>query len=429
VASIDVLYVNHTGQVSGAEKSLLEILRGASPSISPIVACPDGRLANAVSDLGIERIPIPAVDCSLALHPRHTTLALSAIVRGALAVRAAATRRGVSVIHANTIRAGLLATLAARKHGPATVVHLRDRLPASRVSALTLKAVGRADLLITNSRYTAESLDEARIMSTRWVIGNPVDLRRFDPQRIDRSAARQSLGLGPSEYATAVLAQITPWKGQEEAIRAIAQVRRDHPNVRLLLIGSAKFLSNATRYDNRAYLEGLHRLVDELGLHDHVKFIGERDDVPVVLRATDTLLIPSWEEPFGRSMIEAMAMGVPVVATSVGGPAEVITEHHDGMLVPPRLPEAWAATIRSLINSPELRSRLADNGRLRAQDFAVESHVEELASAYRFVSGKREGHTTVADVRTVPVPEVVPADVPLVAVAPEVPAVPATTPV
>lgn len=417
MAGIRVLYVNHTGQVSGGEKSLLELLRGASPSISPIVACPDGPLADAVAGIGVGRVSIPDVDGSLKLHPWRTLVALAAIARGVIAVRAVAKRYGVSVIHANTIRAGLLVALGRTERGPATVVHLRDRLPDSRLSRLTLKVIGRADLLMTNSRYTAESLDDAGVMSTRWVIGNPVDLQRFDPERIDRSAARRSLGLAETDYATTVLAQITPWKGQEEAIRAVAQLRADHPNVRLLLVGSAKFVSKATRYDNRAYLERLHHLVDELELRNHVNFVGERDDVPDVLRASDTLLIPSWEEPFGRSMIEAMAMGVPVIATTVGGPAEVIADQRDGLLVRPRMPEAWATAIRSLIESSALRSRLAENGRLRARAFSVEAHIEQLSNAYSFVTGEPA------------MPGVVPTDVPLVASAPDAPAVPATHPV
>ena len=421
-----VLYVNHTGQVSGGEKSLLEIVRGAAPAISPIVACPDGPLADAVAGIGVERVPIPGIDGSLKLHPRHTAEALSGIARSALAVRSAARRHKVALVHANTIRGGLIATLAARGGGPATVVHLRDRLPTSHLSRLTLRAIARADLVIANSRYTAASLDEAGVKCTRWIISNPVDLRRFDPDKIDRLAARAEFGCGSSDYVTSVVAQITPWKGQEEAIRAIAQVRHEHPNVRLLLIGSAKFVTKATRYDNRAYLERLHGLVDELELRDHVKFVGERDDVPVVLRATDTLLIPSWEEPFGRSMIEAMAMGVPVIATSVGGPGEVITEHHDGLLVPPRLPAAWAEAIRTVIESSSLQSRLADNGRLRAQTFTVESHVEELSNAYRMVLDQREAPELAPDAVPVSaVPDGV--ELPLASVTPEVPTLPATS--
>ena len=377
-----VLYVNHTGQVSGGEKSLLELLRGVSAVFSPIVACPDGPLVEAVHDLGVPRVSIRGMDASLKLHPRHTTVALSDIARSARAICATARRHDVSVVHANSIRAGLLATRIPDRHRPPTVVHLRDRLPGTRVSILALRAISRADLLIANSRYTAASLAEARVTCTRRVIGNPVDLDRFDPDQINRGAARAALGVANEDHVALVLAQITPWKGQEEAIRAIARIRGKHPKVRLLLAGSAKFVSRTTRYDNRSYLDALHLLIDELHLRNHVRFLGECEDVPSLLRATDTLLIPSWEEPFGRSMIEAMAMRVPVIATTVGGPAEVITQRRDGLLVPPRNPEAWARAMEELIETPVLHARLARNGGLRARDYATDAHVEELRSAY-----------------------------------------------
>ena len=82
-------------------------------------------------------------------------------------------------------------------------------------------------------------------------------------------------------------------------------------------------------------------------------------------------------------------MGVPVIATTVGGPAEVITQRRDGMLVPPRKPEAWARAIKNLIKSPVLSTRLARNGRLRARAFAVEAHVEELRREYLQVLKRR----------------------------------------
>ena len=398
VNSMKVLYVNHTGQVSGGEKSLLELVRGVSPAVSPLVACPDGPLVDALEEIGVARVSIPGTDGSLKLHPRHTPAAVCGIARGALAVRTAARRHQVDVVHANSIRAGLFATLAAERTGPPTVVHLRDRLPNSRVSTLTLRAIGRADLLIANSRYTAQSLDDAGVTRTRRVIGNPVDLTRFDPDKVDRFAARNSLGLKHSDFVAAVLAQITPWKGQEEAIRSIARVRERHPDVKLLLVGAAKFLSKATRYDNAAYLERLHRLVSELELGDHVKFLGERDDVPAVLRASDTVLVPSWEEPFGRSVIEAMAMRVPVIATNVGGPAEVIADRKNGLLLAPRAPDCWARALGNLIESPALYARIARNGRLRARAFSVEAHAEELRSVYMHVTGRRSVAPVAADV-------------------------------
>jgi glycosyltransferase involved in cell wall biosynthesis len=397
---MNILYVNHTGQVSGGEKSLLEILRGVSTQAKVRVASPAGPLAEALEPLGVEHLVIPGTDGSLKLHPRHTPAALRRILQAAWAVRGLAREHEIDIVHANSIRAGLIVTLAQRLGGPPTVVHLRDRLPSSRVSRVTLRRIARADELVANSHYTAASLDEAGARHSANVLANPVDVERFSPSRVDRSAVREELGLG-TDFVATVLGQITPWKGQEEAIRAVAVVRERHPAVRLLLVGSAKFVSSATRYDNRTYLHGLHDLVSELGLGDYVEFLGERDDVPEILAASDALLMPSWEEPFGRSMVEGMAMGVPVLATSVGGPAEIITHGRDGMLLAPRAPEHWTDALCYLIECPERRHELGEAGRVHAQRFSVAAHAEELMGIYGTVR-ERSADRRVAAIAALP---------------------------
>lgn len=382
---MNVLYINHTGQISGAEKSLLEIVRTVPGHISPVVACPDGPLAGAIAELGVERAHIPGTDTSLKVGPRESTAALWWLFRGALAVRAIARHHRADVVHANSIRAGLLTTPAARLGGPPTIVHIRDRLPPTAMSRLALRTIAKADALIANSRYTAESLAAAGATQSAHVLGNPIDLDRLRPESVDRCAARAALGLRKEDVVATVLAQITPWKGQEDAIRAIAEARQRHPTLKLLLVGSAKFVSKATRYDNASYLEELRGLVASLDLSACVEFVGERDDIPSILRATDILLVPSWEEPFGRSVIEAMAMQVPVIATNVGGPAEVISDGADGLLLPPRQPSTWAAAITTLIESPWLRDRIARNGRVRSSAFGSDAHTEALADLYETV--------------------------------------------
>ena len=84
------------------------------------------------------------------------------------------------------------------------------------------------------------------------VIDNPIDLARFDPSRLDRLSAREQLGVGDGPLL-GVVGQITPWKGQEDAIRALPLIRRVHPDAQLLVVGEAKFVAAATRFDNRAY--------------------------------------------------------------------------------------------------------------------------------------------------------------------------------
>ena len=122
---------------------------------------------------------------------------------------------------------------------------------------------------------------------------------------------------------------------------ARAAVRSEGVDAHLLLIGSAKFVARATRFDNEAYVARLRALVADAGLQDRVSWLGEREDVPELVRALDVLLLPSWEEPFGRALIEAMALGVPVLATDVGRAGG---DHRDG----PRGLPARSARARGL---------------------------------------------------------------------------------
>jgi glycosyltransferase involved in cell wall biosynthesis len=117
-------------------------------------------------------------------------------------------------------------------------------------------------------------------------------------------------------------------------------------------------------------------------LSENVDFLGERNDVAEILGGTDLLLAPSWEEPLGRSVIEAMAMEVPVLATSVGGPAELIREGEDGFLLQPRQPSRWVPVVRRLLVDPQLRASMGKKARERAHRFGVPAHVAAIMAAY-----------------------------------------------
>lgn len=385
-----ILYVSHTSEVSGGERSLLDLLGGLPGDVEPVVACPDGQLAEAVHAMGIATRRLPGTQLSLKLHPRHTTAAAAQLARSSVSVRRASKEVAADVVHANAIRAGLITAGAKLLRGPPSIVHVRDRLPQGRASRLSLAAIGRGnDLIVANSRYTAASMAGIASRASQRVVANPVDLERFDPSRIDARSARTSLRLPQDAVILAVVAQITPWKGQDDAIRIAALLRGRGHDVRLLVVGAAKFVDGARRYDNRTYRDSLDTLVDELGLGENVVFAGELEDVPRVLRATDVLLVPSWEEPFGRTVIEAMAMGTPVVATDVGGPAETITDGEDGILLAPRRPELWADAVGGLLADPPRLAVLAERGVLRAQSFSRERHVAAIVALYLEVASSR----------------------------------------
>ncbi|HEV3047151.1 MAG TPA: glycosyltransferase family 4 protein [Solirubrobacteraceae bacterium] len=375
--------MNHTEVISGAERSLLSLLGGLPADLAPLVASPPGRLQQAVAELGVPTAAVAGTAGSLRLHPLHTPRALAELSVAALQVRRLARRHRAEVVHANSIRAGIVLALARLEQ--ATVVHVRDCLPPGALSVATLRLIGAsATSVIANSRYTAESVRAMAPGARLEVLYNPVDLARFDPQRLDRRAARAALGpAGASGLLLGVVGQLSPWKGQDTAIEALALVRAQGLDAHLLVIGSAKFTARATRFDNRAYLEGLHRRAAAAGVAEHISWLGEREDVPELVRALDALLLPSWEEPFGRALIEAMALEVPVIATNVGGPAEIVRDGREGRLAPPREPGAWARAIVELAAREDGGAALGRAGRARVErEFTVQRHVADTLAVY-----------------------------------------------
>ncbi len=378
---MNVLYVNHTAEVSGAERSLLDLIGGMPEMVQPLLATPAGRLAEEAQDLGISTVSISGTAGSLKLHPSRTPRALAQIAVTAGEIRLAARRHRAVLVHANSIRAGVALGLGHLR--VATVVHVRDCLPPGRVSTATMRLIAStATKVVANSEYTADSVRRLAPSANLEVVHNPVDLERWDPARIDRVHARARLReVRPRSLLLGVVAQLTPWKGQDTAIEALRLLRRQGIDAHLLLIGSAKFLSPSARYDNRAYEAELREAT--AGIEDRVSWLGERDDVPELVSALDVLLLPSWEEPFGRALIEAMALRVPVVATEVGGPTEIVSDGREGFLVAPRDPAAWAEAIRRFAESPTLGREMGQAGRLRVEEaFALDRHVNSMLDVY-----------------------------------------------
>jgi glycosyltransferase involved in cell wall biosynthesis len=329
----------------------------------------------------VNTVPTRGTRGSFRFHPVRTTAALAEIGAAAVALRRTIRRVGPTLIDANSVRSGLIAVNARRRADPPVVVRVRDVLPHTPAGHLVAHLVRRRSAgLIANSAHTAQRFPGRGGAALR-VLNPSIDVERFAGAQA-RAETRRALGVPADAPVLVIVAQITQWKGQADGIKLLEVLRRTHPDARLLLVGEAKFVETSTRYDNRTYLAGLQAAAGRLG-DGAVSFLGEREDVPDVLGAADLALVPSWEEPFGRSVVEAMAAGVPVIATTTGGPREVITDGEDGFLLPPCRPERWAALAAELLDDPGRRARVAERARGTARRYDRLGQPARVLEQYR----------------------------------------------
>ena len=402
-----VLFVNHTSTVGGAEQGLLRLVDGLKATHAVAVACPErGGLPELVEAAGVERFGTPAFEASLRLHPVQTPLGLARLGAASVALRRLIRRFGADVVHANTPRAGLMCTASARLGGPPLVAHLRDDLPLNRVGrAVRFVLVNSASGVVAVSEYTARRFNDGLVRPVASTVYNSIDLGRFDPERVSAAPLRDELDLSSDARLVAQVAQITPWKGQDTAIRTLAALRRGGLDVHLLIVGAVTFGGRSVSYDNHAYLRSLHALVDQLDVRPAVHFLGARDDVPGILKAVELSLLPSVNEPFGRAIVESMAVGTPPLVSDLGSGPELVDDGVTGRVLAPDHPELWAGAARELLDEPAAVAQMGTRARERALDFSDEAQVRGVVAVYervlqRPMTGVSGGATEVASWRS-----------------------------
>jgi glycosyltransferase involved in cell wall biosynthesis len=207
-----------------------------------------------------------------------------------------------------------------------------------------------------------------------WIIYEPVDTDKFNPNRIalfELDVLRKTLSLGVNSHMVGFLGFISPVKGLEYLIRSIKLVKEKCNDVKLVIAGGVP-------PHQQDYYIKLKNLVCELKLSKDIIFVDyvEHEKVPLVLRLFNIFVFSSTHEGTPVSILEAMAMEIPVVATDVGGVSEQIVNGETSILVPPKDPEAIAEAIIRLLQNPEERIRMGRRSRKRVQEmFSLEKCV------------------------------------------------------
>ena len=260
--------------------------------------------------------------------------------------------------------------------------HLGEREPRYRIAGERVVARG-ADRIIAASESERGTLVEHYGASPARIAIVPcgVDTEQFRP--LDRAAARRMLGLEADLPVLLFVGRIEPLKGIDVLVRAASQLESGY---QLLVVGGdAK--------DARKKAE-LQRLSHELGVVGNIRFVDAvpHEELPIIYNAADVCIVPSYYESFGLVALEAMACGVPVIASRVGGLKETVRDGQDGFLVPWRCPEPFAERVDLLLTNEPLRASMGEEARRAAEAYtwsAVAEQIEDvyhdLVSAYRGV--------------------------------------------
>jgi glycosyltransferase involved in cell wall biosynthesis len=246
------------------------------------------------------------------------------------------------------------------------------RLRTSKLGGIVLRAIPSADAVVSLNRELSRELQQAGVARAR-VIRNGVDLSAFTPASgEERGAARRALGLASDATVVAFVGRLTHAKGVDTLLDAWRRVEAADAPGRCWLFLAGDGDEGAT-YRQRATAE-LRRAT----------FLGRVKDIRPVLRATDILVLPSRSEGLSNAVLEAMAMGVPVLATHIGGLDEQVVDGVTGVLVAPGDAQALADGLGRLLGDAALQRRLGRQGRATAeQDFAFSRTVDAYEQLYQ----------------------------------------------
>jgi glycosyltransferase involved in cell wall biosynthesis len=357
--TLRILHVDSERTWRGGERQVLELMRRQrTRGDEPHLAAPRGSVL--LSRASSEGFPGHAVPMRGAWD-----------IGSAFALAGLHRRLRPDVVHWHAARAHALGAIASLiAPGPARVLSRRVDFPVRGSVGSRLLYGLRRDATIAIS----EGVRDALVLSgldpaSLAVVRSGIDLTPFDVP-FDRSVIRSRLGIHEGDFLVLQVAALAPHKSQKDLLDAARIVLAERPEARIWVAGEGIL---------RDELERQHGALD---LGDRVRLLGFRDDVPDLLRSADLFCVSSYLEGMGTATLDAMAVGLPVVATRVGGIPEIVEDGETGLLVPPRDPEALAGAILAMARDPARRQSMGGRARERVRAFSADRTEEETRGVY-----------------------------------------------
>jgi glycosyltransferase involved in cell wall biosynthesis len=368
MTQLRILHAIETPGTGGAERVLVDVARSLTPPFtSHGLGLVDGWTVAQLRAHGIDTEVLPLMRAFDFSWPR----------RFAKFLRLAR----IDVVHCHEFTTSCYAALGCMLASVPLIatVHGKNYWPERAYRRTALRwAMGRSSAFVAVSddlrRHMVEKLGVRAERIT--VVSNGIDLAKFRPDAASSAAVRARHGARADDVVLICVGALEPVKAHDVLFEAFAAVRAQAPNVRLWLVGEG-------------YLrESLEQRSAALGLADAVRFLGWQTDVHALIAAADLSVLASRSEGMPLAVIESMACGRAVVATRVGGTAEIIEDGRSGLLVPPDSAARLSSALLGLVRDAELRERLARAGLTRARErFSLQRMVTRYEELYRAAAG------------------------------------------
>jgi L-malate glycosyltransferase len=358
------------------------MVKGLDRSAYEVIAIfPDeGELGRMLRAERVLCVPMPAVSARFTWRPGQLWRAFASLTRAILSLRRTLATIDPDIVHANTLRAGIVVSASSIGTGRKVVWHIHDKLPHHPLSML----IRIAALLLRPARVMAVSDSAAKAFRGPFTfrgrvstIHNGIDLSRFPPKGAGGQALRGPLGVPADSFLICAVGQICERKGLIELVAAFEQACAQAPHMHLVIAGDVVF------EHERGYFNTLRLAASAPQIAGKVHFAGHVSDVSGLLQAADLLVLNSHEEPFGLVLVEAMSSGTPVLATRVGGIPEIVTDQENGWLVEKADTAGLAKKLVELSQSKALLEKTAQQAQsVTCPQFSLERFHSRLQGFY-----------------------------------------------
>ncbi|MEL7211917.1 MAG: glycosyltransferase family 4 protein [Pseudomonadota bacterium] len=354
-----------------------------------------GELGRHVSELGLRtlRLEQPPVLAGRLKQGKGDASFPSYLLRSVPALVRLLRRERIDIVHTNDGGMHASWALPAKIAGARFLWHHRQ---APEARGVNLIAPLFADRILSVSEFSRPSRPILPVANRFEVVRSPFKL---SPDLPDRDLARRALlaeiGAPSDAIVIGYFGALTPRKRPDHFIRVIQEMRMAMPNrsVHGVVFGAEPVAGLGVEMRCKA-------LVEELGLMGHVHLMGHRTPVEPLLSAVEVLAVTALDEPFGRTLIEAMHLGTPVVATHHGGNPEAIVDGESGFLVDPGNPAAFVPAIKKILDEPERRRQITDAAARFSRGLTIDAHVTSVSAVYRkLTESPKAKHNTSADAK------------------------------